>query len=233
MIESGSGRQFRPGLAGAHGRLIARAGVLAIVVGLGVGLGLHFALSRSATPAAVVSSRHGLDGEATWAAGARVAPAINTLRDQAGQPFSLAKLHGKTVAVVFWDSHCHQECPLEGRQMAAIERSLPRAQRPVLVVVSVNPAQDTPASVKAAVRAWGLAGLAPWYWLMGSRARLAPIWRAYHIYVAPHPVNGDIAHTEAVVLLDRSGYERSAYLFPFAARFFSHDLRHLAAERPS
>ncbi len=231
MIQSGSGRRLE--LTWARGWLFALVAAVAIVVGLGVGLGLHFALSRSAAPAAVVSSRHGLDGEATWAADARAAPAISSLRDQAGQPFSLTQLHGKTVAVVFWDSHCHQECPLEGREMAAIDRSLPRAQRPALVVVSVNPQHDTPASAKAAVRSWGLAGLAPWYWLMGPRTRLAPIWRAYHIYVAPRPVNGDIAHTEAVILVDRSGYERSAYLFPFAPRFLAHDLRHLAAERPS
>ena len=50
-----------------------------------------------------------------------------------------------------------QECPLAGRALAAAERALPAAQRPVLVVVSVNP-QDTPASVRAAVRSWGLAG---------------------------------------------------------------------------
>jgi protein SCO1/2 len=180
----------------------------------------------------VDSSRYGLDGEATWAAGARAAPAINRLRDQSGRPFSLASLRGKTVAVVFWDSHCHQECPLEGRELAGIERSMAPAQRPVLVAVSVNP-KDTPASAEAAARSWGLAGLAPWHWVMGTRAQLAPIWRAYHIYVAPHPVNGDIAHTEAVYLLDRRGYERSAYLYPFGSRFLTHDLRYLAAERPS
>jgi cytochrome oxidase Cu insertion factor (SCO1/SenC/PrrC family) len=97
----------------------------------------------------------------------------------------------------------------------------------VLVVVSVNP-QDTPGSVRRAVKAWGLAGVAPWYWLMGGRGRLSRVWRGYHIYVAPHPVDGDIAHTEAVYLVDRRGYERSAYLYPFASRFVAHDLRVLA-----
>jgi len=44
-------------------------------------------------------------------------------------------------------------------------------------------------------------------------------------------VNGDIAHTEAVYLIDRRGYERSAYLYPFAGRFVTHDIRHLAAAK--
>jgi cytochrome oxidase Cu insertion factor (SCO1/SenC/PrrC family) len=99
----------------------------------------------------------------------------------------------------------------------------------VLVAVSVNP-QDTPASVRRAIRSWGLSGVAPWYWLMGSHHRLARVWQAYHIYVGPK-VNGDIAHTEAVYLIDRRGYERSAYLYPFAGKFVTHDMRRLAAAK--
>jgi cytochrome oxidase Cu insertion factor (SCO1/SenC/PrrC family) len=129
--------------------------------------------------------------------------------------------------VVFFDSHCQQECPLEGRALAAAERSLPAAQRPVLVAVSVNPA-DTPASAARAARSWGLSGLAPWHWLMGARTQLAPTWAAYRVAVSPHPVNGDIVHTEALYLVDRRGDERSAYLWPFAGKFVTMDLRTLA-----
>jgi cytochrome oxidase Cu insertion factor (SCO1/SenC/PrrC family) len=63
---------------------------------------------------------------------------------------------------------------------------------------------------------------------MGTRKQLAPVWAAYHIFVSPHPVDGDIAHTEALYLVDRRGYERSAYLYPFFARYVSSDLRTLA-----
>ena len=97
----------------------------------------------------------------------------------------------------------------------------------VLVAVSVNRA-DTPSSVGRAISNWGLAKVAPWYWLMGSRRNLSAVWRAYHIYVSPKPVGGDIQHTEAVYLIDKRGYERSAYLYPFGQRFGTHDLRVLA-----
>jgi cytochrome oxidase Cu insertion factor (SCO1/SenC/PrrC family) len=200
--------------------------VLSLLVGLAVGLGLHFALAHSSPSAAIVSSRYGLDGQAAWPAGAKPAPVINTLPDQSGQRFSLASLRGHTVAIVFFDSHCHQECPLEGRALAAAERGLPLAQRPVLVAVSVNPL-DTAASARRAVRAWGLAGLAPWHWLMGGKAELSPVWGAYRIFVG-RAAHGDIPHTEAVYLVDRRGYERSAFLYPFAPRFVTHDLRALA-----
>jgi cytochrome oxidase Cu insertion factor (SCO1/SenC/PrrC family) len=171
-------------------------------------------------------SSSALHGEATWAAGARPAPTITTLRDQTGRRFSLAALRGRTVAIEFWDSHCTQECPLAGRGLAAAERSLPQAQRPVLVVVSVNP-RDTPACSRAAIRRWNLQGAGPWHWLRGTHAQLASVWKAYRIAVVPGPT--DIAHTEALYLLDRHGDERSGYLYPYLPAFVAHDMRRLAS----
>lgn len=220
----------------AHGRIgrgvVAGIVLAAIALGTGVGALLHFVLGGSSagtvTPT-VVNMRNGLYGDATWPVGAVTAPPINTLRDQTGARFALSSLRGHTVAIVFFDSYCHQECPLEGRQLAAVERSIPAADRPDLVVVSVNP-KDTRASAARAIREWGLAGLAPWHWLMGTHAQLAKVWAAYNIQVAP-PVNGDINHTEAMYLLDRRGYERAGYLWPFAARFATYDMRALATRK--
>ncbi len=112
------------------------------------------------------------------------------------------------------------------RALAVAERSLPRAQRPIVVVVSVNP-RDTPASSRRAVRQWGLAPLAPWYWLRGTPARLAAVWRAYRIEVSP--TRGDITHTEALYLLDRRGDERAGFLYPYLPAQLTRDLRALAA----
>jgi cytochrome oxidase Cu insertion factor (SCO1/SenC/PrrC family) len=226
---AGTARASRPAMLRAA-RMLA-FGLALAVLAVGVAVGVHGLLAGSAGKPSpqVVRERHGMLGVASWAPGVRPAPAITGLPDQYGHLFSLAALRGHTVAIVFFDSHCHQQCPLEGHALAAAERPLPRAERPVLVAVSVNP-QDTRASVAAAVRAWGLAGLAPWYWLMGTHRMLAPVWRAYHIYVGPK-VHGDIAHTEAVILLDKRGYERSAYLYPFMPQFVTHDLRRLAAPK--
>ena len=205
--------------------------LVAVVLGLGVGYGIHRLTAGTAgTAPATVSTRFGMHGEAVWAEGARPAPVIDTLRDQTGHLFSLASLRGRSVAIVFFDSHCHQECPLEGHALAAAERSLPVAERPVLVAVSVNPI-DTPASAASAAKAWGLASVAPWHWLMGTRKQLAPVWGAYHIYVSPHPVDGDIEHTEALYLVDRHGYMRSGYLYPFLPQYVSSDLQTLARDR--
>jgi cytochrome oxidase Cu insertion factor (SCO1/SenC/PrrC family) len=209
---------------------IAVPALLAVILGLGVGLGVHRLSAGKAAAPANASTRYGMHGEAAWAEGAQPAPAIGTLRDQTGQLFSLASLRGRSVAIVFFDSHCQQECPLEGRQLAAAEQSLPQAQRPVMVAVSVNPL-DTPASAASAAKAWGLAPVAPWHWLMGTRKQLAPVWAEYHIYVSPHPVNGDIEHTEAVYLVDRRGFMRSGYMYPFASGYVTSDLRKIAGRK--
>ena len=220
-MEAGAGLGKRVGRAPVAAGLIAAA-----LVGLSVGVGAHFLLAAHSSPPTPIPGPTALHGEATWAAGARPAPVITTLRDQSGRRFALASLRGRTVAIVFFDSHCHQQCPLAGRALAAAERSLPRAQRPVLVVVSVNPL-DTPASTRAAARAWGVAGLAPWHWLRGTHAQLAAVWKAYHIYVQPE--KSDISHTEALYLIDRRGDERSAYLYPYFPGFVARDMRTLAA----
>ena len=86
---------------------------------------------RSCTlPRRVRSRAPALHGEATWAPGARPAPAIARLRDQSGRAFSLAALRGHTVVIAFLDSHCTAACPLEGRALAAAEQTLASAQRP-------------------------------------------------------------------------------------------------------
>lgn len=223
-MEAGAGT-----VVARRSRLVRTAAVLGVagLIGAGAGAAGHFMLGSSPSTG-IVSERFGMDGQAAWAAGTRVAPAIDTLPDQTGLPFSLASLRGHPVALVFFDSHCTQECPLEGRELASAESSLPAAQRPILVAVSVNPL-DTPASAAAAARRWNLAAAAPWHWLMGTRARLAPVWRKYNIYVGKEQ-NGDVPHTEALILIDRQGYERSAYLYPFSQPYVTHDLGVLGRE---
>jgi cytochrome oxidase Cu insertion factor (SCO1/SenC/PrrC family) len=227
-MEAGAGSRLHSGSGWVAAGLITAVLLVALVIGVAIGVGLHSVRAQPAPAVVAPRSSAGLQGQATWGPGARPAPAITTLRDQTRHLFALRSLRGHTVAIVFFDSHCHQACPLEGRALAAAEGALPRAQRPVIVAVSVNPL-DSPASTRAAVAEWGLSRLSSWHWLMGSHAALAPVWHAYRVVVVPE--KGDISHTEAVYLIDRRGYERSAYLYPFMPRFVTNDLRTLADTR--
>ena len=170
------------------------------------------------------------DGEATWAAGAHRRRRSRPCAIRPASRFSLASLRGRTVAIEFFDSHCTQECPLEGRALAAAERSLPRAQRPVLVVVSVNPL-DTPASTRAAMRAWGLAALAPVALADGHATPSLPPCGAPTTSTSRRSVDGDISHTEALYLVDTPRLRALGLPVPVPPGFVTHDLRALAARQ--
>ncbi|MGZ4269967.1 MAG: SCO family protein [Solirubrobacteraceae bacterium] len=207
--------------------LRARATALIATACVAAGAAGSLALNGSdarrarATPPAVVPSGE-LRGDAVWPPGRRPAPAF-TLRDQSGRAVSLSDQRGRAVLLAFMDSHCTRICTLEGPALRNVQRRV-GAARLALLVVSVNPWQDTAASSIEAATRWGLRG--DWHWLRGSPARLQPIWRAYDIEVAR--TAGDVAHSAAIYLIDGRGYERAGFNCPFPAGDVVRDLRRLA-----
>jgi cytochrome oxidase Cu insertion factor (SCO1/SenC/PrrC family) len=197
---------------------------LATALGGGVGVAVHELGSGTSSPAAAEPLPE-FHGQASWEAGTRAAPKVVALADQDGVSISLATLRGRPVLLTFLDSRCKAECPIQGRQLASILRRLPAAGRPTLVVVSVDPSGDTPASIRAATRKWGLAGPWRWHWLNGRVSLLRTIWHEYGITV--DPTSGDIVHSLVLYLIDRDGFERTAYLYPFLPGFVQRDLAKL------
>ena len=195
----------------------------AALAGIAIGIAFHRQLNGSA--AAGPLALPALHGQATWPASQRAAPAI-TLRDQHGRRVTLASLRGRTIALAFLDSRCKQACPIEGRLLGAAIRRVSGAARPQLVVVSVDPAGDTPPSVTQALAKWRLP--ASTIWLLGTHAALKPVWDGYQITV--DPASGDIVHSTAVYLIDRRGYERAGFLMPFVPGLVADDLRILGVE---
>lgn len=214
--------------------VLAGVAVVAGAAAVGAAAGLA-GRSESATPGTTsqtTMSAGGLQGDAVWPSGTRPAPAF-TLRDQNGRSVSLRSLGRRPVLLTFLDSRCKNQCPIEGRQLTDAMRSLHGAQPPAIVVVGVNPLQDTPASERAFAKEQGWSKL-PWYWLSGTRAALAPVWKTYGIqvmtkrYIVPgsKPVI-DVTHTIAVYLVDRNGDERAAFLPPLVPAQVARDVRTL------
>jgi protein SCO1 len=201
--------------------LAALAAVLAAATGAG------FALLAARAPLRAQGDS-GLHGQISWPPGQRRAPGF-TLRDQSGRQVTLASLRRRPVLLTFLDSRCHQQCPIEGRMLGDMLAQMPAAVRPTLAIVSVDPAGDTPASIRHAMAEWRLAGPWRWHWLRGTTAELDGVWRRYGITV--EPTGNDITHGMALYLIDRRGFERSGYLFPFLPNFVALDLRALARER--
>jgi protein SCO1/2 len=201
-----------PPLKRNHGWLLAAAVALLLAV---FGVGYARTLASATTPI--------LHGDAVWSSGVKTAPTIR-LRDQSGRIVSLASLHGHVVLLTFLDSLCTADCPLEGGMLRNIQRRVPPADRPEVLVVSVDPA-DTPTTVGSFVRESHLSP--PWHWLMGTRAQLAKVWRAYGITVIPRA--GDISHSTVLYLIDQHGDERAGFLFPFPVGEVAHDVRAISA----
>jgi protein SCO1 len=205
----------------------ASALLLAACVATGVtgGFALHAIDMRpGASPVAFPAEpANALAGDAVWAADTRPAPPF-ALRDQSNRLVTLSGKRGRAVLLAFMDSHCTRVCTLEGPTIRDALRQV-GARRPVtLLLVSVNPWEDTAASSRSAGDHYGFAG--DWHWLRGSAARLRPIWRAYGIEVVRTP--SDVNHSTAIYLLDRRGYERAGFDYPFAASQVARDLRRLA-----
>jgi protein SCO1/2 len=199
----------------------------AAIVGIAVGVFLHNELVGGAAQARgpVVPALH---GQATWAPGARAAPGF-VLRDQHGHRVTLGSLRGRSIALLFMDSLCKEACPLEGRMIAAAVRGVPAALRPQLVVVSVDPAGDTPRTIAIAAHKWRLPASVEW--LLGTHKQLAKVWRDYQITVAA--TSGDVVHSTAVYLIDRHGDERAGFLLPFVPALVADDLRILGKNEGS
>lgn len=150
-----------------------------------------------------------LNGEVVMSPGSTPAPAFS-LPDQDGRTVALADFRGQLVALSFLDSHCQQQCPLQGEQLGIAQRALGPRTPFVNLVISVAPSTDTPESERAFATLHRWTG--EWHWLSGTPAQLAAVWKSYGIAVLPGPM-GNIPHTIALYLVDRRGDERVGLFF--------------------
>jgi protein SCO1 len=144
------------------------------------------------------------------------------LRDQDGRPATMDEYRGRTVVVTFLYSTCEDTCPLTAQQ---IRGGLDRLGRDVPVLaISVDPRGDTRLHVKRFLLEQHLNGRMRY--LLGSRAQLAPVWRAYGI----QPQGDRFEHTASTVIVDGAGRQRVGYLTDqLTPEALADDLRTLAA----
>jgi cytochrome oxidase Cu insertion factor (SCO1/SenC/PrrC family) len=103
------------------------------------------------------------------------------LRDQDGHWTTIEQGHGKVIVLTFLYSTCRDLCPAQAADIvAAIGKLGPRASDVLVYGVSVDPVGDTPARARAFLKKYGVYG-GPVHFLVGGRAALAPVWRAYGI----------------------------------------------------
>jgi protein SCO1/2 len=137
--------------------------------------------------------------------GATDAPDFTLTDGVTGRAVTLSAQRGQVVALTFLYTSCPDVCPLTASRFRAAQDELGTdAARVTFVAVSVDPDRDTPQAVRDFSAAHRLAS--NWYYLVGGRAQLAPVWAAYGIGVQAGSVA--VTHNDAVYLIDKSGRER-------------------------
>ena len=185
-------------------------------------------LALAAAALVTVLARPDGDGEAGSAFAGAQRPAMPPqdfrLRDQDGRAVSLRDFRGDVVVLTFLYTTCRDTCPLTATQIRGALDNL--GQDVPALAVSVDPANDTPERARRFLFKRGLAKDRMRF-LLGSRAQLQPIWKAYGI----RPQGEAFDHSAYVLLIDRRGRQRIG--FPVAQltpEGLVHDIRRLQAE---
>jgi protein SCO1 len=122
------------------------------------------------------------------------------LRDQDGRWTTIRQGHGKVIVLTFLYSTCRDLCPAQAADIVqAVGRLGSRASDVLVYGVSVDPVGDTPDRARAFLKKYGVYG-GPVHFLVGDRAALAPVWRAYGIA----PINATPQEAAAAA----AGYDR-------------------------
>ncbi|MGO9319625.1 MAG: SCO family protein [Solirubrobacteraceae bacterium] len=160
--------------------------------------------TRAAAPPASTGTESGFDG-APFPEGVS-APAF-TLTDQYGRRVSLRDYRGQVVLLTFLYSTCGDTCVVIAQQIrgALDELDEEHAHPPAVLIVSADPAADSPAHVRSFLAEVSLTGRVQY--LTGSPAQLRSIWRAYGIKPASAGAQRFDEYA-SVLLLDPSGGKR-------------------------
>jgi protein SCO1/2 len=152
-----------------------------------------------------------------------VAADIN-LTDHNGQPFELSKFRGKVALVFFGFSNCVDECPAT---MAIIKQALSTlggdaSKDVVVVMVSTDPANDTPGSMKEFMGRFSPDFLG----LLGTPEQLAKSWQDYGVTV----LDGGETHSSFTYVVDKKGNLRETFSPDTTSDDIAADIKILLAE---
>lgn len=143
-----------------------------------------------------------------------------TLTDQNGRTFSLAQSRGQVVALYFGFTHCNDVCPQtlallgKARKLAGLAPAQVR-----IVMVSVDPAHDSPAALRAFFKRLGVQATG----LTGTALSLRKVYHDYGIFVQPQ--KNDVVHNDLIFIIDRQGRMRETLDPQAALKDVAADLR--------
>lgn len=156
-----------------------------------------------------------------------IPPQNFTLTDERGKRVSLSDYRGEPVILTFLYSTCEDTCPIAASQIRGALDRLGDDAVPSLAV-SVDPANDTEERARKFLVQRQVIGRMKF--LLGDRAQLQPIWRAYGI----QPQGKGFEHSAYVLLIDAEGRQRVSFpISHLTPEGLAHDVRKLQSEGSS
>ena len=132
-------------------------------------------------------------------------------RTEAGAETGLEAWRGRWYALAFVYTSCAGTCPLTTAKLKRLEQALARAGRPLdLVVVSLDPAHDTPEAVRDYRARHHLEQARRWHLLVGAEAELRTLTMLLDFRYARNPESGGISHDNTIYLVGPDGTVRAS-----------------------
>lgn len=155
-----------------------------------------------------------------------------TLPASTGGELSLSDLRGQPVLLYFGYTRCPDYCPITLGEFRRVRDELgPDSVRVHFVLISVDPANDTPDVLAAYLRGFGEGFIG----LQGDDATLRRISKEYGLtyrHGGGHHGNSGVDHSTASYLIDQKRRLRVVYPYGTAASVYVNDIRALLNEQP-
>lgn len=162
------------------------------------------------------------------------------LVDQENRPFTLDSLRGRTHLLFFGFTHCPDICPATLQQLALARRELAAARDggekalPGIVLISVDPARDTPAALARYVEYFG-SGITG---VTGDASQVKLLADTLGIHFERTPAAGgssnddySVSHSAVVLVVDPEAKLQAIFSAPYTVEAFVHDLPLLMAAK--
>jgi protein SCO1/2 len=144
-------------------------------------------------------------------------------------------LRGRWTFLFFGFVNCPDVCPTTLATLAEVRRisdDLPPGDQPEVVLVSVDPARDTPDSLASYVAHFDPAFTG----VTGSAESIESLTRelGVAVIIGPPAADGNYAvdHTAAIFLIDPAGSVSALFGTPHEAAVIARDFRRILAARP-
>lgn len=148
-----------------------------------------------------------------------------SLTDQSGQHRVLSDYQGRFLLVYFGFTQCPDVCPTTLAMIAdALEKAGPKAAKLTPVLITVDPARDTPEMLKTYLAHFG----ENFVGLTGSEAEIKATLRRYGAFAAKAPIEGggySMDHTNTLYLIGPDGSARKLYTEMIRAEALAADLQ--------